>query len=196
MGNISVDYYNNNAQKFISSTQNVDFSNFQNKFCLYLKNKTRILDFGCGTGRDAKTFIEAGYHVDAIDGSVEMVKFARTFCNIDVKHLLFEDYCPDKLYDGIWACASLLHLSKYELCQIFPKLHDSLEKDGILYASFKYGSFEGIRKDRYFTDFIEEDFLIFIENFDFIIIDMFVSSDVRPERNEEKWLNVFLKRIN
>ena len=60
MGNISVDYYNNNAHKFISSTQNVDFSNLQNKFCMYLKDKTRILDFGCGTGRDAKAFIEAG----------------------------------------------------------------------------------------------------------------------------------------
>ena len=192
----TLSYYSKNSRSFYEATINADMSQIYESFLPLIPLGGTILDFGCGTGRDAKAFIEAGYHVDAIDGSIEMVKFARTFCNIDVKHLLFEDYSPDKLYDGIWACASLLHLSKYELCQIFPKLHDSLERDGILYTSFKYGNFEGIRRDRHFTDFTEEDFLIFIKDFDFIIIDMFVSSDVRRERNEEKWLNVFLKRIN
>ena len=67
---------------------------------------------------------------------------------------------------------------------------------GIFYTSFKYGNFEGVRNDRYFTDMTESSFAELInEVTGFEIIEEWITSDVRPDREEEKWLNVILKKI-
>ena len=64
-----------------------------------------------------------------------------------------------------------------------------------MYVSFKYGNFEGIRNDRYFIDLNEESIKEYIDNTGFIIEDIKITNDVRPNRNE-KWLNVILKKEN
>ena len=91
----------------IKETQTLEFSQTQNKFLNYLKSDAKILDFGCGAGRDAKYFLEHGYDVDASDGSIEMVKAASKLTGLDVKLLLFEDLNEKDMYDGIWACSSI-----------------------------------------------------------------------------------------
>lgn len=102
----TLEYYNQNAKQFTSTTQTLEFSQIQDKFLNYLKSDAKILDFGCGAGRDAKYFLEHGYDVDASDGSVEMVKAASKLTGLDVKLLLFEDLNEKDMYDGIWACSS------------------------------------------------------------------------------------------
>ena len=103
----TLEYYNQNAKQFTSTTQTLEFSQTQNKFLNYLKSDAKILDFGCGAGRDAKYFLEHGYDVDASDGSIEMVKAASKLTGLDVKLLLFEDLNEKDMYDGIWACSSI-----------------------------------------------------------------------------------------
>lgn len=69
-------YYNANAKAFTEGTINVDFSSIQNKFLDRLDSGATILDFGCGSGRDTRFFLENGYSVEAIDGSEELCKIA------------------------------------------------------------------------------------------------------------------------
>ena len=70
----TIDYYNENAKRFIDGTVSVDFSQIQNVFLELLPNNACILDFGCGSGRDTKYFLERGYQVDAMDGSKELCR--------------------------------------------------------------------------------------------------------------------------
>ena len=136
----TLEYYNQNAKQFTSTTQTLEFSQTQDKFLNYLKSDAKILDFGCGAGRDTKYFLEHGYDVDASDGSIEMVKAASKLTGLDVKLLLFEDLNEKDMYDGIWACSSILHCKKEQLIIVFQKMADALKENGIVYTSFKYGN--------------------------------------------------------
>ena len=105
----TLDYYNKNAKKFISGTISVDFGIVQNRFLDKLHPGAEILDYGCGSGRDTKYFLEQGCKVTAIDGSQELCKLASEYTGIPVKHMLFQDLDEKEAYDGIWACSSILH---------------------------------------------------------------------------------------
>lgn len=193
--NKTLNYYNENAQKFVEGTISVDFKETQDKFLRKLKDGALILDYGCGSGRDTKCFLVQGYRVDAIDGSEELCKKASDYTNIQVKHLLFQELNEIDKYDGIWACSSILHLSKLELVTIFEKMIQALKHDGIIYTSFKYGTYEGERNGRNFTDFTIETFTSFISKIREINIEEYwITGDVRPGRGEEQWLNIILRR--
>ena len=154
-----------------------------------------ILDFGCGSGRDTKYFLKKGMVVDAIDGSVNLCKLASEYTGIKVRNILFQELDEQEKYDGIWACASILHLSKKELSVVLDKMIAALKKNGIIYTSFKYGDFEGERNGRYFTDFTDKSFKEFIENVaDVEIVEYWITGDVRQGRGEEKWLNIILQK--
>ena len=101
----TLDYYNKNAKKFISGTISVDFGIVQNRFLDKLHPGAEILDYGCGSGRDTKYFLEQGYKVTAIDGSQELCKLASEYTGIPVKHMLFQELNEKEAYDGIWACS-------------------------------------------------------------------------------------------
>lgn len=190
----TINYYNQNAEQFVSGTVSVDFSETQNKFINQLSNGAIILDFGCGSGRDTKYFIDHGYKVEATDGSEELCKKASEYTGIEVKCMLFQELDEHQKYDGIWACASILHLSKIELKTVLKKMSAALKDNGIIYTSFKYGDFEGIRNSRYFTDFTYESFREYICDCDLRIDEYWITSDVRPERDTEKWLNLLLSK--
>lgn len=192
----TINYYDVNAEAFIKGTQAVDFSATQNRFLNQLSGKS-ILDFGCGSGRDTKYFLERGYDVSAIDGSVELCKAASIYTGIKVKHMMFQDLSESSAYDGIWACSSILHLSKNELKEVLLKMSEALVPDGIIYTSFKYGTFEGDRNGRYFTDFTTETFTDFISGINSLTIkEYWITGDVRPGREDEKWLNLILQKRN
>lgn len=193
----TVSFYDKNATEFAHGTINVDFSKVQDKFLALLPPKGRILDFGCGSGRDTKYFLKKGFCVDATDGSTELCKLASEFTGIAVKHMLFSELNADNYYDGIWACSSILHLSKDELKDVIGKMIRATKVNGYIYTSFKYGSFEGYRNERYFTDFTEASFETFIKDITEIkIIEYWISEDVRPSRSEDKWLNLILRKLN
>lgn len=109
--------------------------------------------------------------------------------------MLFQELDTVDSYDGIWACASILHLSRSELTDVFHRMAAALRKNGMIYASFKYGSFEGERNGRYFTDFTEMDFAEFAGRFSELVIqEMWITGDIRPGRGEERWLNTILQK--
>ena len=125
MNNKTLDYYNQNAAAFIAGTVSVDFKETQDKFIDALCGK-QILDFGCGSGRDTKYFIEAGLDVVATDGSEEMCKCASEYTGIHVQKMLFQELDEKERYNGIWACSSILHLPETELKKVFIKMAEAL----------------------------------------------------------------------
>ena len=193
----TLDYYNQHASDYVSSTVNVEFSATQERFLTLLPKGAYILDFGCGSGRDTKYFLERGFHVDALDGSEEFCKIATQYTGIEVRQCLFEDFKATELYDGIWACSSILHLPKEKLKPVMEEMLQAVKDGGYIYTSFKYGEFEGERHGRYFTYFTEESFREFLgKTAGAEITDLWVSADVRPGRGEEKWLNLILQKTD
>lgn len=191
----TIEYYNQNADMFAQGTRLVDFTIVQERFRKMLPAGSRILDFGCGSGRDTKYFLEKGCQVAATDGSAELCRLAGSFTGIKVKEMLFQELDEIGVYDGIWACSSILHLPKPELLPVIRKMCIALKDNGVIYTSFKYSNFEGERNGRYFTDFTEDTFQKFIKVIpELTLEDQWITLDVRPGRGEEKWLNLILRK--
>ena len=196
MNNKTLAFYNKNAKAFAEETAFVDFKETQDKFINILQGK-RVLDFGCGAVRDSKYFVEAGLDVVAIDGSAELCQIAESYVGIPVQQMLFQELVDRSRYDGIWACSSILHLPKEELRSVLMKMLNALTDNGIIYTSFKYGEFEGERNGRYFTDFTYESFCEFIRDIKGIAIEEYwYTGDVRPGREDQKWLNLLLRKTS
>lgn len=193
--NNTLDYYDSYADEFYKSTVNIEFTTMQERFLTKLKKGSNILDFGCGSGRDTKYFLEQGYNVEAIDGSAELCKLASEYTGMKVRNTFFQELSEVDKYDGIWACSSILHLPVGELAEVMRKMLIALKKNGIIYISFKYGIFAGERNGRYFTDMTEEVFAEFLSRIDGLKVEeQWITSDVRPGRGEEKWLNLILRK--
>ena len=194
--NKTLDYYDRRAQEFIQATVDADMSLIQRHFLAYIKPGGRILDLGCGSGRDSKMFLDAGYEVVSVDGSLRMCRATEMRTGQEAVHSTFEAYAPNEVFDGIWACASLLHLERKEIRRVVKRLLFSLREGGCFYMSFKYGTFSGERNGRFFTDMTEEDMdSIFSGITGLELIDVVITDDVRLDRSHEKWLNVYFKRI-
>ncbi len=188
------DFYNSNAIEFFTSTVKADMSKNYMPFLRLLPKGATILDAGCGSGRDSLAFKEMGYQVTAIDASEELCKLAAEHIGQEVRNIRFEELDYENAFDGIWACASLLHVSSMALPQVIQKLAKSLKNDGVLYASFKYGEFEGERNNRYFHDLTEEKArnLFTVEGLK--VDKMWITRDVREGRGDEKWLNLIISK--
>ena len=124
-----------------------------------------------------------------------MCRIATEVSGVTARQIRFEDLDYTNTFDGVWACASLLHAEREKLPGIICKINDALKPGGILYMSFKYGESSEERNGRFFTDMTEND-LPFLCNADngFEIIEYYISTDVRPERSNEKWLNIIAKK--
>lgn len=194
--NQTLNFYAQKANDFISQTLTADMSEARTRFTSYIPVGAYILDFGCGSGRDTKAFLESGYHVDAVDGSEALCAKASEYTGIQVRKMLFTELNAIDTYDGIWACASILHLPKPELADVLNRIQIALKHNGIFYASFKYGTFEGMRDGRYFTDFTLESLDLFWDHASPLqIFDTWLTRDVRSDRKETLWLNVLGRRV-
>lgn len=192
----TIDYYNDNAIEYAKSTRLADMESLRREFLSWVnKPGGKILDIGCGSGRDAMAFINEGYLVEAMDGSKEMCKEASAYIGRKVRCVDIRTYSPDRRYDGIWACACLLHLTKVELIELLGKMDSALTKDGVLYCNFKYGDFEGERGQRFYLDMNEDTMKNVMSQIDgFEIKKMWTTTDTLPGRGELRWLNVMVGR--
>ncbi|WP_312328716.1 class I SAM-dependent methyltransferase [Acinetobacter sp.] len=190
----TIDYYNKHAEGFTASTFEVDMESLYQPFLVELQEGARILDVGCGPGRDTLAFKNKGYQVDAIDYSEELVKKATQLTGIPVRLQSFYEIDADQAYDGIWACASLLHCERTRLKEVIGKLLSALKPNGMLYMSFKYGNGDRQKDGRQFTDLDEVQAKALLGQFDRVQqIQQWITIDQRPER-QEKWLNLIWKK--
>lgn len=193
---MTLHYYQNHAQDFFDGTVNVDMTPLYEAFTQHLPHGARVLDAGCGSGRDAKAFHEMGYQVDAFDASSAMVELAKQHTGLPVQLMTFSEIDAKAQYDAIWCCASLLHVPSFGLPAVMQKLADALKPGGVWYVSFKYGNGERVQGERRFTDLDEEGLRMGISNItDVEITWLWVTKDYRPERSE-RWLNGILHKKN
>lgn len=193
MKDINSKYYTEHADSFIENTFSCDMSAQYAFFFKHLKDPKEILDLGFGSGRDSLYFQSKGINVVAVDPVEEFCRRGRELGIETVVCASAQTMDFHHRFDGIWACASLLHVNDAELVEALASCREALKEGGIMYASFKYGSFRGERNGRYFIDLNEETIKPFVEKAGLRIVDILLTTDVRPE-NETKWLNLILAR--
>lgn len=194
--NQTIKYYDENAKDFFENTKNADMTELYNFFLKYIKDGTKLLDLGCGSGRDTKYFLDKGYDVVAIDASSEMVRLSSQLTGKRTLHMTFEDLNFENEFDGIWACASLLHVSREKIDDVLNKIARALKDNGVLFASFKLGDKEEFRNGRFFNFYNDASFSELISNHKYFKIEeTLITSDVREGRAEEKWFSVILRKV-
>lgn len=193
--NNTIDYYNSNATQYFRNTVNVDMSECCDRFLKYVVPGGRIIDIGAGSGRDVKYFKDRGYVVEGIDASVEMCRLASDYSGIEVTCERIQDWYPREKYDGIWANASLLHLSFNEIEDFVCRASGYLKLNGVFYISMKKGIQTGRDNNgRFFTDFSVEKVQQIVSKCTALeIIDTWITDDGLG-RNDAKWLNVIIQR--
>ena len=191
----TLQYYNENAQSFIADTLSADMSAQYALFLPLLPKSASILDLGCGSGRDSLFFKKHGYQVTAVDGSPALCDYASSLLEHPVPCLNFNELNFNGQFDGVWACASLLHLPYLQLTKVLGLIADSLKPNGILYASFKYGTDSQLDdKGRFYCNFTEDTIhSLFSSNNAFKLLKTVVTEDVRPNMTQ-KWLNIIAKK--
>ena len=135
----TIAYYNQNAEEYFNKTVNVSIQGVYDQFEAYLKPGYKILDLGCGSGRDSRYFLSKGYDVVSVDGSERMCQFAAQYLGKEVRNINFNELDYVDEFDAVWACASLLHVNIKEIIDVMALIRRSLKKSGLLYASWKYG---------------------------------------------------------
>lgn len=190
----TIGYYNKHAEEFTASTVEIDMESLYPPFLAELPEGARILDVGCGSGRDILAFKNKGYHIDAIDYSEELIKKATELTGIQVKYQSFYELSEVAVYDGIWACASLLHCQRHRLAEVLQRLLRALKPGGVIYMSFKYGDSDREKDSREFTDLNEQQTHELLKQIDqALLLQQWITLDKRPDRTEE-WINILIKK--
>lgn len=192
---MTMDYYRQHADAFFNGTVDVDMASLYRPFIAALPAQGLVLDAGCGSGRDSKAFASMGYAVEAFDASPEMVAMASEHAGLAVRQMRFDEVDAVSRYDGIWCCASLLHVPAAELPDAMQRLARALKPGGIWYVSFKYGEGERAKEGRRFTDLNEAGLSGLVSSLDGIHIrTLWKTQDKRPDR-DETWLNALLVNV-
>ena len=193
--NQTLNYYNENAAAFCEGTLNADMSHLYGCFLQHVPAGGKILDLGCGSGRDSLAFLRKGYQVEAVDGSSELCRLASEFIGQPVRCMDFEELDYEEEFDGVWACASLLHVEKSRILSVLAKVHRALKPGGVMYFSFKRGTSERMAGERFFNDYTEDTVKnLFTTENGWQLLDLFITGDGREGREEEQWVNGVMRK--
>lgn len=189
----TIEYYNTHADEYCAETRDVNMSGLYAEFGKYLKPGCKILDLGCGSGRDSKYFYDKGYQVVAVDPSIEMCKKTRELVPIDVLEMRAEDLKFENEFDAVWACASLLHINRKYMPLTLDKILKSLKSKGVLYASWKTGNDELTQSYRMFTNYSKEEVIdLFEASMSSLIVELWITQD--SIKRNISWTNVIIKK--
>lgn len=191
----TLSFYEHHAEQFFEGTVKINMAVLYRPFLEYMPPYAHILDAGCGSGRDACYFARRGYRVTAFDYSPSLVKMATRLTGQKVLRLSFQNLDFDNQYDGVWACSSLIHVPMDEMDDVLSRISRALKTNGILYGSFRYGAGEYDRNGRFFLDMDEEGFDEILKSHpELQILRYWQTSDLRPDRADEKWLNLLARK--
>lgn len=187
--NITRDSYQSTAQEYARNVADLAPRDSIDKFLKILPSKSKIIDIGCGSGRDAKVFSERGIEVVGIDLCSNLIEIAKKtaplaeFHTMDMEHLLFSPAS----FEGAWAATSLLHLPKQDIGTVFRKIHYILKENGYFYVSLKKGAGEGLEKDsrygnieKFWSFFEEEELKNILEGAKFKIVTLNIVEQYHP----------------
>ncbi|MBY0272872.1 MAG: class I SAM-dependent methyltransferase [Alphaproteobacteria bacterium] len=194
----SITYYNKNAQLYSERTVDGCRLEFRERFLAQLKPGAKILDVGCGVGREARFFEELGYDVTAFDGSVEVIKLASQILRKPPFLMRFQDMNFSEEFDGIWASASLIHVPPHELKNVITRIWKALKPEGIFFANFKHGEGEFTQEERTFYYMMEASLRPYLAD-QFKIIDIWTAENRSSHfaySPDKLWLNVLGRKVS
>lgn len=191
----TIQYYNNQASTYEATVANINLPDQWRTFASHIKPKGKILDVGCGGGRDILHFQSLGFTVEAIEPATELANIARKKTNAKILELSIEELKAECEFDGVWACASLLHVPILNFQQAIQRISNATKAFGYIYISLKEGSGEVRKPDgRLFSNFTESQVGRIIENIDSLeIVKSWITEDA-AERANIRWLNFLLRK--
>jgi len=193
-----IDFYASHAEEYCRSTVCLDMKAVYEQFLNSLSAGSHILDAGCGSGRDTKAFLDRGFLVSAFDASPEMALFASKYTGQTCRVLRFQQLEFHEEFDGIWACASFLHVPKHEMKGVIRRLSRALKPGGLMYASFIESEDERISNDgRLYNCYTVESFSRRVGKIPALVrMGSWKSAEISPSRERAPWLNLLFKRIS
>lgn len=191
----TIAFYEANARSFFDRSVEADMASGHGEFTALLPKGGRVLDAGCGSGRDARAFAAMGFAVTAMEASASLADLARAYTGLPVQVLTFDQVAWRADFDGVWACASLLHVPRADLPDAVTRLREALKPKGVLWMSFKYGTEEREAGGRRFTDLDEAGAAALLEAVGGLsLYSLSVTGDVREDRGGERWLSVLCRK--
>ncbi len=155
----------------------------------------KILDMGCGVGRDTVFFTKAGFDCTGLDISKGMLEIARKRVGKYI-NMAFEDYKPEHKFNGIWCCAALYHTPKKDVSELIEKFYNLLDKDGVVFLAVKEGKGEGlVSRDvfngqrKYYALYELDELLRLFHQFK-------IKYFIREVKLGQTWLNLVLRKNN
>ena len=190
----TIDYYNRIADSYYWTTVGIDMSKLRNAFAAYLPAEARVIDLGCGSGRDVMAFGDMGHEASGLDASKELVELAKERLEVKASVGDMVTWRASEPYDGIWCCASLIHLNEEEKKRFFGNLQYNLKPGGVIYISVKEGIETGTDEEGVYTSNCTADELkSFLDGAGCEILETVVTEDAMG-RPGVKWLNVIAKK--
>lgn len=187
-------FYEQHAKEYADRTLAADMSPLRARFLARLPAGARILDAGCGSGRDLRAFISSGYQALGIDSSSALVRIASAYSGAPCMVGRLEEMTFSHCFDGVWACASLLHLPKTSLPGALERIHAALVPGGILFASVQKGAGTSIALDgRYYAYYQLPEFKELLALARFVVEDAWENEDALRGPTQPPWLNVLAR---
>lgn len=188
-------FYEQHAVEYFERTVSAEMGHLYSRFLPLLPPKARILDAGCGSGRDLRYFSERGYQASGVDASAALVELARSHSNAPCLVGRLEELEFDHSFEAVWACASLLHIPRSMIADVLFRLHRAIARNGVIFASVQEGTGERLTLDgRFFTFYQRKEFAHLVEAASFVLIDVWESEDVLQDSRQIRWINVLARR--
>lgn len=184
-------FYDENATRYARATAKANLGRLYSRFLSHLPRGGRVLDLGCGGGRDLRVFKSRGFDCIGLDPSMPLAKIAAETSGCHVIVGKAQELNFVEAFDGIWACASLLHLPKAEMPATLTRVRNALRSNGVLFLSMQEGRGAFIAEDgRFYTHYSDQELVGLVAASGLNVIGQWFTADSLKERASIAWINL------
>jgi len=184
-------FYEDHAVEYFSGTSGAQTQFVLDRFLSHLPANAAILDAGCGSGRDLKYFHSRGHCALGIDASTALVQMAAEYSGAPCEVVRIERISYEERFDGVWACASLLHLPRDAFRPALRSLNRALKRGGTLFMAVQEGQGEAILPDgRLYVYYSEDDIRRSLDAAGLAVNELWASRNSADAVRQPVWINV------
>lgn len=188
-------FYDKNATCYALQTERANLRPLYDRFLSLLPSGGRILDIGCGGGRDLRAFKASGFECIGVDPSARLAQIASEYSACEVIVARAQDLCFEEEFDGAWACASLLHICRSDLPLTLSRIYKALRPGGVLFLSMQAGCGNSDAADgRFYERYSIAELASVVLSASLEIIDQWTTPDALPGRKSISWINLLARR--